>query len=162
MNRSCLFVASAAPTKTSSPATTEGDERTGLGAEGKTIGVLEIVGFSLAGVIFLLVVAFTIYYFFFRMKWYPQFWTHLEPEAPPPGPEVAAAKVAAVAAAAAGPRENKALEVDVTHIGFVGDSNGPLQTTPQASSHALDGKAGESAEGGEGKTNEGYSEDSAL
>ena len=130
------------------------------GSKGRTLGPLEIVGFCLVGVIVTLVCLFAIYYFFFRMKWYPEYWTKLEPEAASSKTEAVPGKVTIVTA---GAPDKKVPEIGVTHHGFVGDSSEKkVPPVHYQGTEAKNGVANGSATEGQSADNGGFSEDSAL
>ncbi|KAL9968262.1 hypothetical protein ACROYT_G026614 [Oculina patagonica] len=87
----------------------------GAGDKGKSIGGLEIVGIVLVAILGLLVAAFGIYFFFFRKKMYPEYWSELV-ESPAPSEPAAAAQTAFP-------------EVGITHQAFVGDAESPTNVT---------------------------------
>ncbi|XP_067022220.1 uncharacterized protein [Acropora muricata] len=130
------------------------------GSKGRTLGPLEIVGFCLVGVIVTLVCLFAIYYFFFRMKWYPEYWTKLEAEAASSKTEAVPGKVTIVTA---GAPDKKVPEIGVTHHGFVGDSSEKkVPPVHYQGTEAKNGVANGSATEGQSADNGGFSEDSAL
>ena len=130
------------------------------------------MGFCLVAVLVVLITAFAIYYFFFRKRLYPEYWNELEPEAPPPGPEVASKEVSVAVVAAAGTKK-AAPEVGITHQGFVGEEEvPPVYISGPASNTQEKGKENnknggiventENKQGGEGTENVGFTEDSTL
>ena len=148
------------PTRPSSNTTTRRPETTSPPSKKATrIGALEIVGACLAAVVFLLVISFGVYYVGFRERTHPEVWTELGPGSPPPGPDEAAAEVAAATAASAGPRD-KVPEVSV--------EDGPDPTDKVPSDEDPDrkmengGTDTEHKQEGDGFDNVGFSEDSTL
>ena len=154
-----MSVATVGPTGPSSNTTTRSPgTKSPPSKKPSPIGPLEIVGSCLAAVVFLLVISFGVYYVGFRERSHPEVWTELGPGSPPPGPDEAAAEVAAVTAAAAGPRD-KVPEVSVV--------DGPGLTEKVPSDEDPDRKMEnggntEHKQEGDGFDNVGFSEDSAL
>ncbi|XP_068716570.1 serine-rich adhesin for platelets-like [Montipora capricornis] len=132
------------------------------GAKGKTIGTLEIVGLCLVGVLVTLVSLFAIYYFFFRKKWYPEYWTKMEPEAGKLETDAEAGKVTVVTVTPGSAADKKMPEVGVTHRGFVGDSESKVPPVNFHGPEARNGVAAGSKQEAQSAENAGLSEDSAL
>lgn len=118
------------------------------------------MGFCLVGVIVTLVCLFAIYYFFFRMKWYPEYWTKLEPEAASSKTEAVPDKITIKTA---GAPDKNVPEIGVTHHGFVGDSSEKkIPPVHYQGTEAKNGVANGSKKEGQSADNGGFSEDSAL
>lgn len=155
-----MFVATTGPTGPSSNTTSRSPGTTSPpSTTAKRIGALEIVGSCLAAVVFLLIISFGVYYVGFRERSHREVWTELGPGSPPPGPDEAAAELAAVTAAAAGPRDKVPEAVSV--------EDGPAPTEKVPSDEDPDRKMEnggntEHKQEGDGFDNVGFSEDSAL
>lgn len=160
-SNSNFFLSSTVPISKTDPTTAKPlSTARPTGSKGRTLGPLEIVGFGLVGVIVTLVCLFAIYYFFFRMKWYPEYWTKLEPEAASSKTEAVPGKVTIVTA---GAPDKKVPEIGVTHHGFVGDSSEKkVPPVHYQGTEAKNGVANGSAKEGQSADNDGFSEDSAL
>ena len=94
------------------------------------------------------------------MKWYPEYWTKLEPEAATPKTEAVTGKITIVTASAS---DKKVPEIGVTHHGFVGDSTEKkVPPVHYQGTEVRNGVASGNKKEDQSADNGGFSEDSAL